>query len=176
MSLHAIRSTPVRRSLAILGAAILAAGLSTMNGYTANASGVTPDRTPIPGSSPAWTASAQAVGSPASDQSITFRVVLRLRDAAGAEKLAGAVSDPNGADYGKYLSPAQFNARFAPTAAQVAKVQSFLTGQGLSVSGVAAGNRWIDASGTVAQIQKAFTATVKTYNYKGRGCAARRRH
>ena len=168
MSLHAIRATALRRSLAILGATVLAAGLTTMTGSTASASEVGSDRTPIPGSSPAWTASAQAVGSPASDQSISFEVVLRLRDAAGAEKLAGAVSDPNGANYGKYLSPGQFNARFAPTAAQVATVQSFLTSQGLSVSGVASGNRWINASGTVAQIQKAFAATLRTYNYKGR--------
>ena len=168
MSLHAIPATTLKRSLAILGATVLAAGLTTMTGYTASASEVGSDRTPISGSSPAWTASAQAVGSPASDQSISFEVVLQLRDAVGAEKLAGSVSDPNGANYAKYLSPAQFNARFAPTAAQVAKVQSFLTSQGLSVSGVASGNRWIDASGTVAQIQKAFTATVKTYNYKGR--------
>ena len=168
MSLHAIRATTLKRSLAILGATVLAAGLTTMTGYTASASEVGSDRTPIPGSSPAWTASAQAVGSPASDQSISFEVVLQLRDAVGAEKLAGSVSDPNGANYAKYLSPAQFNARFAPTAAQVAEVQSFLTSQGLSVSGVASGNRWIDASGTVSQVQKAFTATVKTYNYKGR--------
>ena len=168
MSLHAIRATALRRSLAILGATVLAAGLTTMTGYTASASEVGSDRTPIPGSSPAWTASAQAVGSPASDQSISFEVVLQLRDAVGAEKLAGSVSDPNGANYAKYLSPGQFNARFAPTAAQVATVQSFLTSQGLSVSGVASGNRWIDASGTVAQIQKAFAATLRTYNYKGR--------
>ena len=168
MSRHVMRATTVRRSLAILGATILAAGLTTMSGYTAHASGVASDRTPIPGSSPAWTASAQAVGSPAPDQSISFGVVLQLRDAAAAEKLAGSVSDPNGVSYGKYLSPAQFNARFAPTEAQVARVKSFLTSQGLSVSGVASGNRWIDASGTVAQIQKAFSATVKTYNYKGR--------
>ncbi len=168
MSLHARRATTAGRSLAILGATILVAGLTTMTGYGAAASPVTSDRTPIPGSSPAWTASAQAVGAPASDQRVSFRVVLRLRDAASAEKLAATASDPNGARYGKYLSPTQFNARFAPTTAQVAKVQSFLSSQGISVSGVASGNRWIDASGSVAQIQKAFTATVKTYSYKGR--------
>jgi subtilase family serine protease len=168
MSLHATRATTVRRGLAILGAAVLAAGLTTMTGYSAAASPGHTDRTSIPGSSPAWTASAQAVGSPASSQSISFRVVLRLRDSAGAEKLAARVSNPKSADYAKYLSAAQFNARFAPTSAQVDTVRSFLASQGIAVTGVAAGNRWINASGTVAQIQTAFATTVKTYNYKGR--------
>ena len=167
MSLRTTRSTAMRRSLAVLSATVLAAGLTTMTGYAANAAPVTSDRSAIPGSSPSWTDAAQAIGAPAADQSISFRVTLRLRNEAAAERLAASVSDPHGSSYGKYLSPAQFGAQFAPTAQQVRSVQTFLTGQGISVSGVAAGNRWINASGTVAQVQKAFATSVKTYNYKG---------
>jgi subtilase family serine protease len=95
-------------------------------------------------------------------------VVLKLRDQAGAEALAANVSDPNSASYGKYVTPAQFNAKFAPTAAQVGKVSAFLKSAGIKVTGVAAGNRWVEASGTVGQINSAFSTQLKDYSFKGK--------
>ncbi len=154
--------------LSILGTVILAGGLVTMTGYSANASPRTSPRSTIPGSSPAWVSDAHAIGSPAGNERISFRVALQLRDAASAEALAAAVSDPKSRSYGKYLTSAQFNARFGPTDAQVEAVSKFLTSQGVSVSKTGLGNRWIDATGTVAQVQAAFATTMKTYNYHGK--------
>ncbi|HEY7147530.1 MAG TPA: S53 family peptidase [Streptosporangiaceae bacterium] len=107
-------------------------------------------------------------GAPASSARISFNVALPLRDQAQAMTLLRAVSSPHSARYGKFLTARQFNARFAPTAGQIAQVSSFLRGQGIQVTGVSQGNRWVGASGTVAQVQRAFGTTLKTYLFHGR--------
>jgi len=83
-------------------------------------------------------------------------------------KLALAVSDPKSASYGHYLTPAQFNQQFGPTAAQAASVRGYLSGLGFTVKGVAQGNRWVTVSGTVHQIESAFGTTLRNYSYKGK--------
>ena len=64
---------------------------------------------------------------------MTINVGLALRYAAAAAALALDVSDPTSKNYGHYLTPSQFNARFAPAAATVASVRNFLTASGLAV-------------------------------------------
>jgi subtilase family serine protease len=155
---HFIRST-----VATLGASALALSFLGGTAMASPSSSVT-----VPGSSPTWTHSARITGAPAASSRISFNVALSLRNEAGAEQLAQAVSTPHSPSYGKYVTAKQFNARFAPTAAQIAKVESFLKGQGITVSGVAPGNRWVMASGTVAQVQKTFSTTLKIYSHEGR--------
>jgi subtilase family serine protease len=156
-------TTLSRRALVALTAAALALPLSA-----GTASAATTDRTVLPGNTPAWARSAHAVGTPSASDTVSFTVALPLRRATTAETLAAQVSDPANAAYGRYLSPAQFNARFAPTDAAVARVKRFLTGSGLTVDGVADGNRWVRASGTVATVNAAFGTTMTTYTYQGR--------
>jgi subtilase family serine protease len=78
------------------------------------------------------------------------------------------VADPHSRNYQHYLTPAQFNARFGPTAASVGKVRDFLSGEGLTVGATADGNRWVEASGTIGAFDRAFGTTVRTYLWKGR--------
>ncbi len=151
-----------RRALIVVGAAALTVPFAASSAFSA------PTRGSISGSVPGWTRAAHATGSTSSSKRVSFNVVLKLRDQAGAEALAARVSDPNSKSYGHYLTASQFNAKFAPTAAQVKKVSAYLRGQGIKVSGVAEGNRWVEASGTVAQINRAFSTTLKNYNYKGK--------
>jgi subtilase family serine protease len=122
----------------------------------------------VPGSAPAWASSTRPAGAPAPSERISFQVALQLRHAASAEKLARAVSTPSAARYGKYLTPGQFNARYAPTAAQIAKVESYLRSEHITVTGAAQGNRWVNASATVGQVQKVFRTTIKIYSHQGR--------
>jgi subtilase family serine protease len=135
---------------------------------SAGASASPADRVTMSGAVPSWATPAAVAGTPASTDRVSFTVALPLRDAAGADQLAQQVSDPNSKAYGSYLSPAQFNARFAPTDASVARVKSFLSGQGISVTKVAEGNRWVSASGTVAEVNKAFGTVLKTYSWQGK--------
>jgi subtilase family serine protease len=150
-----------RRALIVASAAALAVPLF------ASGAAAAPARSAIGGSTPAWATAGRVVGTPSASTRISFHVVLPLRDAAAASRLATDVSNPKSASYGHYLSAAAFNARFAPTSAQVAKVSNFLRGAGLKVTGVAAGNRWVNATGTVRQVESAFGTTLKNFRYKG---------
>ncbi len=163
----ASRLVPARRSLRAL-AVLTAAALPTALIVHAASAQPSTHRVTIPGSAVSWTSHARLTGSPRASAPIHFNVVLRLHRAAKAERVARAVSDPNNARYGHYLTAHRFNSRFAPRAARVRAVESFLRGQGVTVNGVAAGNRWVSATGSVAQVQHAFATTLHLYSYQGR--------
>jgi len=156
------RRTIARRALVLAGAAVLTVPFATSSAFAATSS-----RATLAGSAPSWATSGRMVGSPSATAKISFNVVLPLRDAAAAETLAADVSNPKSASYGHYLTAAQFNARFAPSTAQVNKVADFLRAAGLTVNGTAPGNRWVQASGTVRQVNTVFATTLRNYSYKG---------
>src|SRR5205807_1311193 len=91
-------------------------------------------------------------------------VTLPLRNQADLRALIAKVSDPASPEYGHYLTPAQFAARFAPTGAQVQAVASFLRAQGIDVGHVSTNNTVVDATATVAQAEKAFGVTIGRYH------------
>ncbi len=150
------------RTVAVIGAGALV--LPALGSVSFAAS---PSRVSVAGSMPAWARSAHATGNASASTTLDVDVVLPLRGGNAAELLAASLSNPASASYGKYETAAQFNAKFAPTAASVAKVKSYLSGQGLHITEVAQGNRWITVNGTVAQLDKAFGVTLKNYAYKG---------
>ncbi len=152
-----------RRTIAVISAAVLTLP------FVASAATAAPStqRATVAGTQPSWAQASHAVGAIGGNTRITFAVALPLRNAAAAEKLLQSVSAPKNAAYGAYLSAAQFNAKYAPTSAAVARVTKFLKGSGLTVNSVAAGNRWVSATGTAAAINKAFGTTLRTYNVKG---------
>ncbi len=152
-----------RRALGALTAALMVAAV-TAGGASAYSGAA---RTSLVGSAPSWGSRATVVGRIPASARISVNVVLSLRNAAGAEALAASVSDPKSSNYANYLSAARFNKLYGPTAAQVAQVRSFLSGSGLNVTSVAAGNRWVTATGTASQIERAFSTTLMSYRYKG---------
>jgi subtilase family serine protease len=158
-----MRFHPVRAVIVVASAAALALPFAA-----GSASAALANHVPIAGSAPAWAATAKVVGSPTASSRITFNVVLPLRHAAALGKLALAVSDPKSASYGHYLTPAQFNQQFGPTASQAASVRGYLAGLGFTVKGVAQGNRWVTVSGTVGRVESAFGTTLRNYSYKGK--------
>ena len=62
----------------------------------------------------------QVVGALNPTQQLPIQVALPLRNQGQAEELVKQLNDPSSANYGKYLSAAQFNKQFAPTQQQVA--------------------------------------------------------
>ncbi len=158
------RRVTARRALVTLGAAVLTVPFVAGTAFAAPSNA----RASVAGSTPSWATPSRAVSTPSSSARVSFNVVLPLRDAAAAAAVAADVSNPKSASYGHYLSAATFNARYAPTSASVKKVETYLKGTGISVSGVAAGNRWVQASGTVKQINAAFGTTLRNYKYKGK--------
>jgi kumamolisin len=86
-------------------------------------------------------------------------LTLRPRDPAGLQALATAVSTPGSPQFRQYLSVDQFVARFGATAAEIAAVENVLHGAGLSVGTVPDDHLAISATGTTAQVERAFATT-----------------
>jgi kumamolisin len=94
---------------------------------------------------------------------MSVAISLAPRDSAALKAFVAQVTDPRSPRYKHYLKPAQFAARFGATDASVSQVSSYLRSQGLAVGPVSGNRLVIDASGTAAQMQKAFGVGVSTY-------------
>ncbi|HEY4376709.1 MAG TPA: protease pro-enzyme activation domain-containing protein, partial [Acidimicrobiales bacterium] len=121
----------------------------------------------LSGVQPSWAAGRKPASAVPGSTLITVHVALKMRDRAGAEALAAAVSDPASATAGQYLTPAQFHARFSPSDADVASVTSWLASTGLKVGTVSANHLSIEASGTAAQLSATFGVQLDRYNVAG---------
>src|SRR6185312_5142539 len=139
------RGTSLRRLPRI---AIAAVAASTVGGFalTGTASAA-PARTDLPGSVPPWAASASFTGAASTSDTVGFRVYLGWRNSAQAETLATAVSTPGNAQYGRYLSPAQFRQQFAPSQSDVTAVQQWLRDSGFTVDYTPTNNHYVAAEG-----------------------------
>jgi subtilase family serine protease len=127
-----------------------------------------PGRADLAGSAPAWAQPQRDRGAADPTSPAEIKVYLPIRDTATAASLVQSVSDPKSPNYGKYLSPEDFRSRFAPTAADVAQVQKFLTDAGLTLGDVPDNHHSVSATGTLAQVEKAFAVDVHQYAYRGK--------
>jgi len=75
------------------------------------------------------------------------------------DKLLAAQIESGNPDYHQWLTPAQFAARFAVSAADAGRVAAWLQSEGLQVAPLPASRGWIEFSGTPAQVETAFGAT-----------------
>ena len=149
-----------------LTVAVVAALVAPVTSFAA-ASGDAVGTRAVPGR-PAWATGANLVRAAAPDERVDLALVLGFRDPAGVTALAAAVSDPGSAQYGKYLTPAQFIARFSEPAATATKVAAWLRGEGLSVGQIPANRLYVPASGSVAAVERAFGTRLNYYR-QGRG-------
>ena len=112
---------------------------------------------------PAWAVPQNLAGHVAANRIVNFDVVLGWTDPAGVTALAKAVSDPASPSYGKYLSPADFMARFSPSSSAVDAVNAWLLSQGLTPGTAPASRVFVPARGTAAQVERAFGTTLNLY-------------
>ena len=150
----------------LAAAAVAAMTLGVVAAAPAQASA--PPRHPLPGSAPKWLARAKHLGAASSSGAVKLRVYLAANGGEDALKAAvAAVSTPGSAAYRKFLSPAQYRASYEPTGTAVEQVSSWLTSQGLHISGVEASHRYLSVTGTVAAAEKAFGTTIQRYAHGG---------
>ena len=126
-----------------------------------------PGRSKLNGNRPAWAAPAQRTGNVSSKEQIDVQVFLKWRNATDLDSFAAAVSNPQSAQYRQYLTPAQFRARFSPSQADYAAVSSWLESQGLTVTAGPDNRHWVNATGSAAEVSRAFGTTLGTYKYRG---------
>ncbi len=131
------------------------------------ASSAATSRTTLSGTAVASALQSHAVGAVDASSQVSFELVLKLRDEAGAQALLRAVSTPGSAEYRQYITTAQWEARYSPTAAQVAAAEQWLTSEGFTLGAVSKDRITISASGTAAQIESAFGTSLENYKIAG---------
>ena len=98
-------------------------------------------------------------------QTLQLDLVLPLRDPAGLEHFLADIYDPSSTSYRHYLTPAQFTARFGPTAEQYEAVLRFAKSYGLEVVGGSRDGMDVQVKGTVAAIETALHVSMRVYQH-----------
>lgn len=86
---------------------------------------------------------------------------------AALDQLLVAQQTPGSAHFRQWLTPAQFGQQFGLSAADLGKVTSWLSSQGLTVSYVAPSSTLVRVGGTIAQLQQAFGTSIHSVSSRG---------
>jgi hypothetical protein len=70
-------------------------------------------------------------------------------------------------DYHHWLTPQEFGQKFGPSPQDVQQVTAWLQKQGFSVGSIARSGRWVQFSGTAAQVNQAFHTQMRTFEVEG---------
>jgi pseudomonalisin len=111
---------------------------------------------------------AKSLGALDPAKTLRVSVALQMRNAQALQTLVQQQATPGSPDFNKYITPAQFNATYAPSLAAVKAVRTYLAGAGLSHIAVEPNRLFVTATGTVAQIQAAFNTNLSRFNQKGK--------
>ena len=145
------------RSMRAGVAGVVCLAAVTVSGSTGLARSAAPATARLAQSAPSWAAGARALRAAPASQRVAVRVYLAPRGGTAALNAAiNAVSTPGSPSYRHFLTPAQYRSRFAPSAATIASVESWLRGAGMRVTGLGPSSRYVKATGTAASAQKAF--------------------
>jgi subtilase family serine protease len=93
---------------------------------------------------------------------------LKARNASALVAFTKAVNTPGSPQFGHYLTPAQFTARYAPTKAQVAAVSKYLKSEGFTHVSVTSNRLYVTADGTVSKAERAFHTSLFKFSQAGR--------
>jgi pseudomonalisin len=111
--------------------------------------------------------STQAVGQLPDATPLHVLVGLKLRNATQLKNAITAVNSPGSANYGHFLTPAQFAASYAPTAAQVQSVVSYLNSKGFTHVTAAPNGLYVSADGSAGAARVAFNTPLWQYQVSG---------
>ncbi len=100
------------------------------------------------------------------------RIIVQLKRSPAKEaelkQFLADQQDPSSPDYHRWLTPEQFGKRFGPSQADLALVTGWLTSQGFRIDEVAKGRMWINVSGSVAQVERAFHTSIHDFYVDGK--------
>jgi pseudomonalisin len=131
---------------------------------------------PASASAPSWAAThtralhlrGTSLGAAPAAQRLHVSLALPLRNRASMHKLMRAQLTPHSGQFQHFLTPAQVLARFGPSTTTVHAVTRYLSSRGLSGIQVAPNRLLIDASGSVAQVERAFGTHIGLFRVSGR--------
>ncbi|HEX7139906.1 MAG TPA: protease pro-enzyme activation domain-containing protein, partial [Vicinamibacterales bacterium] len=107
------------------------------------------------------------------DQNLRYdRMVLVLNPRPNSKDrpdlLLAQLYDPSSPSYHQWLTPAQYGKRFGISDDDLADVTAWLQRRGFSVDEVGAGRMWINFSGTVGQVERAFKTQIHDFKVNGK--------
>jgi pseudomonalisin len=100
---------------------------------------------------------------------VSLAVTLKPQNAAAEQSALKAMYQPGSPTYHQFLTPAQWEAAYAPTTAEVDAVTSYLTQNGFTGLSVQGDRLLITANGTVGQAERAFNTTIGDYTMPNGG-------
>ena len=98
-------------------------------------------------------------------QTMHLSIVLPLRNQAELTSLIGQLYDPSSSSYHKFLTARQFSDEFAPTTADYQAVVSYAQANGFTVGNAPSNHLVVPITGTVAQVEKAFSVRMALYQH-----------
>jgi len=106
-------------------------------------------------------------GALASGTRLTVEVTLNVRDQSGLSALLAGLADRSSPYFHRFLSPAQFDADFSPTAAQVDAVDAALRAAGLTPGRASADRLSVPVTASAGALEHAFGITLAAYRLRG---------
>jgi len=119
----------------------------------------------LPNHVPVAVAHSKAMGILPPTARLRLAIGLPLRNASVLDEFLAQICDPASRHYRQYLSPEQFTERFGPSTEGYQAVIEFAQVNGLSVAATHRNRLLLDVTGSVADIQRAFHITLRTYRH-----------
>jgi subtilase family serine protease len=98
---------------------------------------------------------------------IEVRVWLKLHNEAALDSLVQQMYDKSSPNYHHWLTKAEYQSKFAPTAADAKTVADYLQAHNLKVMRTNANDHFVVAQGTVGDAQKAFSTEIDRIEVNG---------
>jgi pseudomonalisin len=99
------------------------------------------------------------------------RMILTLRlnavKQADLDKFLAELHDPASPNFHHWISPEEFNKRFGPASEDIHSITDWLTSHGFTINEIAKSGAWVNFSGKVANVERAFHTRIHNYYVKG---------
>lgn len=97
-------------------------------------------------------------------------MLLSVRPEAQAQldQLLKDQQNPSSPDYHKWLTPAEFGLKFGPADQDITDVTGWLSRFGFTVDEIGKGRTWINFSGNVQKVERAFQTNIRLYEVDGK--------
>ena len=96
---------------------------------------------------------------------LQLAIGLPLHNQDQLDALIGQLYDPHSTNYHQFLTPEEFTTRFGPTEQEYQAVVQFAEAHGLAVISRYNNRVVLDVAGSVADIDRAFQTTLRTYKH-----------
>ena len=141
-------------------------GMLAVAGLTLAASAAAPGTVrQLHGHVPSVVSHLTPAGRPDATNRMHLSIGLPLRNAESLTNLLRQIYDPTSQNFHRFLTPGQFAEQFGPAPADYQAVLDFARNNGLTVTHVHGNRMVVGVEGKVADVERAFHVTMKTYHH-----------